>query len=60
MKVSYQMLLQAIDGFLLANLVGVCSFGLMYKGILGEDRSIVAIKVLNIQRQGASSLSVKS
>ncbi|XP_050258912.1 probable LRR receptor-like serine/threonine-protein kinase At3g47570 [Quercus robur] len=26
----------------------------VYKGILGEDRSIVAIKVLNIQRQGAS------
>ncbi|XP_065629663.1 putative receptor-like protein kinase At3g47110 isoform X2 [Quercus suber] len=26
----------------------------VYKGILGEDRTIVAIKVLNIQRQGAS------
>nr|XP_023890867.1 receptor kinase-like protein Xa21 [Quercus suber] len=48
------MLLKATDGFSLANLIGVGSFGLVYKGILGEDRSIVAIKVLNIQRQGAS------
>ena len=30
MKVSYQMLLQATDGFLLANMVGVCSFGSVY------------------------------
>uniref|UniRef100_A0A7N2RCC8 non-specific serine/threonine protein kinase n=1 Tax=Quercus lobata TaxID=97700 RepID=A0A7N2RCC8_QUELO len=30
------------------------SFGSVYKGILGEDKSIGAIKVLNIQRQGAS------
>ena len=54
MNVSYQMLLQATDGFLLANLGGVYSFGSVYKGILGEDKSIVAIKVLNIQHQGAS------
>nr|XP_023899907.1 probable LRR receptor-like serine/threonine-protein kinase At3g47570 [Quercus suber] len=48
------MLLKATDGFSLANLIGVGSFGSVYKGILGEDRSIVAIKVLNIQCQGAS------
>nr|XP_023892072.1 probable LRR receptor-like serine/threonine-protein kinase At3g47570 [Quercus suber] len=54
LRVSYQMLLKATDGFSLANLIGVGSFGSVYKGILGEDRSIVAIKVLNIQRQGAS------
>ena len=29
-------------------------FGSVYKGILGEDKSIVAIKVINIERQGAS------
>ena len=53
-RVSYQMLLKATDGFSLANLIGVGSFGSVYKGILGEEGSIVAIKVLNIQRQGAS------
>ncbi|KAL4632598.1 hypothetical protein ACB092_04G063100 [Castanea dentata] len=42
LKVSYQMLLKATDGF-----------GSVYKGILGEDGSIVAVKVLNLQRQGA-------
>uniref|UniRef100_A0A7N2MS37 non-specific serine/threonine protein kinase n=1 Tax=Quercus lobata TaxID=97700 RepID=A0A7N2MS37_QUELO len=54
LRVSYQMLLKATNGFSLANLIGVGSFGSVYKGILGDDRSIVAIKVLNIQRQGAS------
>ncbi|KAK4587654.1 hypothetical protein RGQ29_018887, partial [Quercus rubra] len=50
----YQMLLKATDGFSTANLISVGSFGSMCKGILGEDGSIVAIKVLNLQRRGAS------
>ncbi|XP_050258898.1 receptor kinase-like protein Xa21 [Quercus robur] len=54
LKLSYQVLLKATDGFSSANLIGVGSFGLVYKGILGEDESIVAVKVINIQRQGAS------
>ena len=47
------MLLKATDGFSLTNLIGVGSFGSVYKGILGEDGSIVAIKALNLQHQGA-------
>ena len=47
------MLLKATDGFSLTNLIGVGSFGSVYKGILGEDGSIVAINVLNLQHQGA-------
>ncbi|KAM3701952.1 hypothetical protein ACJW31_05G213500 [Castanea mollissima] len=54
LKVSYQILLKATDGFSSANLIGVGSFGSVYKGILGEDGSIVAVKVLNLQRRGAS------
>ena len=54
LKVSYQMLLKATDEFSSANLIGVGSFGSVYKGTLGEDRSIVAVKVLNLQRRGAS------
>ncbi|XP_075667174.1 putative receptor-like protein kinase At3g47110 [Castanea sativa] len=53
LKVSYQTLLKATDGFSSANLIGVGSFGSVYKGILGEDGSIVAVKVLNLQRRGA-------
>ncbi|XP_030969567.1 receptor kinase-like protein Xa21 [Quercus lobata] len=54
LKVSYQVLLKATDGFSPTSLIGVGSFGSVYKGILGEDESIVAVKVINIQRQGAS------
>ncbi|KAL4629097.1 hypothetical protein ACB092_05G285000 [Castanea dentata] len=54
LRVSYQMLLKATDGFSSANLIGVGSFGSVYKGILGEEGSIVAVKVLNLQHRGAS------
>ncbi|KAA8534091.1 hypothetical protein F0562_031716 [Nyssa sinensis] len=53
LKVSYERLLKATDGFSLENLIGMGSFGSVYKGIL-QDEVIVAVKVLNLQRGGAS------
>ena len=52
-KVSYGDLLQATDGFLSTNLIGVGSFGSVYKGILDGERH-VAVKVLKVQNPRAS------
>jgi len=54
MKVSYSKILKATDGLSPTNLIGVGSFGSVYKGIMnfGEDK-FVAVKVLNLQRKGA-------
>ena len=53
-RVSYEMLLKATDGFSPTHLVGEGGFGSVYKGILDQDGAIVAVKVLNLRRQGAS------
>ncbi|TYI64014.1 hypothetical protein E1A91_D09G056600v1 [Gossypium mustelinum] len=53
MKISYSDLLKATDVFSSGNLIGIGSFGSVYKGVL-EDQTYVAVKVLNLQRIGAS------
>ncbi|XP_074279750.1 uncharacterized protein LOC141605018 isoform X2 [Silene latifolia] len=52
MKVSYDMLLKATAGFSSENLLGMGSFGSVFKGIL--DGNTVAVKVLNLQHRFAS------
>jgi Leucine-rich repeat (LRR) protein len=54
LNLSYQSLLKATDGFSSANLLGVGSFGSVYKGIIDEGRMTIAVKVLNLLRHGAS------
>ena len=54
LNLSYQSLLNATNGFSSTNLIGVGSFGSVYKGILDQGRHTVAVKVLNLLRHGAS------
>ncbi|GKB73194.1 kinase-like domain-containing protein [Tanacetum coccineum] len=54
LKVSYNELLKATDGFSIENLIGVGGFSSVYKGILDcDDDRFVAIKVLHLQNRGA-------
>lgn len=50
-RLSYDRILKATDGFSSTNLVGVGSFGSVYKGIFSGVN--VAIKVFNPQQEGA-------
>ncbi|XP_020409141.1 putative receptor-like protein kinase At3g47110 [Prunus persica] len=56
LQLSYSALLKATDGFSSINLIGVGSFGSVYKGLLLDDdrAQLVAVKVLNLLRRGAS------
>ncbi|GJV09711.1 leucine-rich repeat protein [Tanacetum coccineum] len=54
LKVSYNELLKATDGFSTANLIGEGGFSSVYKGILDSDvDKFVAVKVLHLQNRGA-------
>ncbi|XP_073104016.1 uncharacterized protein [Elaeis guineensis] len=53
-RVSYTELVRATDGFSSTNLIGRGGYGSVYKGILGPQQTIVAVKVFNLQYQGAS------
>ncbi|KAM7466092.1 hypothetical protein LguiB_013654 [Lonicera macranthoides] len=54
-RVSYADLFKATNGFSEANLIGLGSYGSVYRGTLHEGETVVAIKVLNLQREGASN-----
>ncbi|XP_058111152.1 putative receptor-like protein kinase At3g47110 [Magnolia sinica] len=53
-NVSYAELLKVTDGFSSHNLTDVGSYGFVYKGYFVSEGQIVAVKVLNLQRQEAS------
>ncbi|KAK3430309.1 hypothetical protein EUGRSUZ_E01842, partial [Eucalyptus grandis] len=52
MKISYETLLKATKGFSSTNLISVGSFGSVYKGILQDNGTFVAVKVLHLARRG--------
>ena len=52
-KVSFRDLYQGTDGFSDRNLIGSGSFGDVYKGNLVSEDNVVAIKVFNLQNNGA-------
>ncbi|XP_012829143.1 PREDICTED: probable LRR receptor-like serine/threonine-protein kinase At3g47570 [Erythranthe guttata] len=54
LRLSYSDLLKATGGFAETSLVGVGSFGSVYKGILDDGLKTIAVKVLNLMVKGAS------
>ncbi|KAF4379272.1 hypothetical protein F8388_013490 [Cannabis sativa] len=53
-KVSYHSLHQATNGFSQSMMIGIGSFGSVYKGVLDQEGDEVAVKVLNLNQKGAS------
>ncbi|PPR86096.1 hypothetical protein GOBAR_AA34594 [Gossypium barbadense] len=54
LRLSYQSILRATNGFSPQNLVGLGGFGSVYKGILEANRAVIAVKVLNLLNHRAS------
>ncbi|XP_006647067.2 probable LRR receptor-like serine/threonine-protein kinase At3g47570 [Oryza brachyantha] len=52
-KISYEDIAKATNGFSSSNLVGLGSFGAVYKGLLSFEDNPVAIKVFNLNKYGA-------
>ncbi|XP_043699874.1 putative receptor-like protein kinase At3g47110 [Telopea speciosissima] len=53
-RLSYSELNRSTNGFSMDNFVGLGSFGSVYKAVLQESETVVAVKVLNLQQRGAS------
>nr|QAS62422.1 LRR receptor-like serine/threonine-protein kinase EFR [Sedum alfredii] len=53
LRLSYRDLLEATDHFSPANLIGVGSFGSVYKGFLKESENLIAVKVMDLTKHGA-------
>ena len=54
-RITYNDLLKATDGFSAVNLIGMGSFGSVYKAIMKYDEAeVVAVKVIDHEQQGAS------
>jgi len=53
-QVSYQNLHTATNGFSTSNLIGLGNFGSVYKGTIESICGVVAIKVLNLKKKGAT------
>ncbi|CAN4087861.1 unnamed protein product [Withania somnifera] len=53
-NISYEELRIATGGFSSENFIGSGSFGTVYKGTFASDGMVIAVKVLNLQHQGAS------
>ncbi|XP_022765843.1 probable LRR receptor-like serine/threonine-protein kinase At3g47570 [Durio zibethinus] len=53
LKVTYASLLKATDGFSSENVIGTGSFGSVYRGILDQNETVVAVKVLYLHQTGA-------
>ncbi|XP_039156037.1 putative receptor-like protein kinase At3g47110 [Eucalyptus grandis] len=54
LHVSYHSLLRATNEFSSTNLLGMGSFGSVYRGFLDQTQSIVAVKILDLTCYGAS------
>ncbi|XP_047327791.1 probable LRR receptor-like serine/threonine-protein kinase At3g47570 [Impatiens glandulifera] len=53
-KLSYEQILKATNGFSPSNLVGTGGFGTVYRAVLNDDEMVFAVKVVNLNRRGAS------
>ncbi|KAF8016664.1 hypothetical protein BT93_H2015 [Corymbia citriodora subsp. variegata] len=53
LNLSYGILLRATNGFSSSNLIGVGGFGFVYKGVLDENGTIIAVKILDLTLHGA-------
>ena len=50
LNLSYQSLLNATQGFSSTNLIGVGSFGSVYKGILDQGRHTIAMELPKVSK----------